>query len=136
MRTTLAAHARKRRVPGEAGLAAAKACIDALEGLAILRAAEELGPTWRGKVVPIFCDNSAFERSLYKGRSKAPRLNVILRRLFALSVEYDCVFEPHWISTHDNIAADALSRGDLPRFQEFVAETFTRCTPRRCGAHT
>ena len=107
--------------------------IDALEGLAILRAAEELGPTWPGKVVPIFCDNSAFERSLYKGRSKAPRLNVILRRLFALSVEYDCVFEPHWISTHDNIAADALSRGDLPRFREFVAEAFTRCTPRRCG---
>ena len=42
--------------------------IDALEGLAILRAAEEIGDTWRGQVVPIYCDNSAFERSLYKGR--------------------------------------------------------------------
>ena len=65
-----------------------------------------------------------FERSLYKGRSKALRLNVILRQLFLLSVKYDCVFEPHWISTHDNVAADALSRGDIPRFQEYVYEHF------------
>ena len=105
--------------------------IDALEGLAILRAARALGPTWRGKVVPIHCDNSAFERSLAKGRSKAPRLNVILRQLFLLSVEYDCVFEPHWISTHDNVAADALSRGDPARFAEFVRETFGPVPLRR-----
>ena len=98
--------------------------IDALEGLAILRAAERLGPTWKHKVVPVFCDNSAFERSLYKGRSKAPRLNIILRQLFLLSVKYDCVFEPHWISTHDNIGADALSRGDFQKFEAFFSEHF------------
>ena len=108
------------------GSRVARQHIDSLEGLAILRAAQEIGASWRGKIVPIHCDNSAFERSLFKGRSKAPRLNIILRELFALSVEYDCVFEPHWISTHDNIAADALSRGDLGRFQEYLREHHSR----------
>ena len=116
------------------GSRVARQHIDALEGLAILRAAQALGPSWRGKVVPIHCDNSAFERSLAKGRSRAPRLNVILRQLFLLSVRYDCVFEPHWISTHDNIAADALSRGDLPRFSEFVAEQYGPLALRRVPA--
>ena len=109
--------------------------IDALEGLAILRAAEEIGDTWRGQVVPIYCDNSAFERSLYKGRSKASRLNIILRQLFTLSVKYDCIFEPHWISTHDNVAADALSRGDMRRFEEFISFQYGgSVSPRRFGS--
>ena len=98
--------------------------IDSLEGRAVLRAVEELGPTLRHKVVPIYIDNTAFERSLHKGRSKAPRLNVILRQLFLLATRYECVFETHWISTHDNIAADALSRGDLERFTSYVGEHY------------
>ena len=106
------------------GSRVARKHIDALEGLAVLRAAEDLGPTWKHQVVPIYCDNSAFERSLYKGRSKASRLNIILRELFLLSVKYDCVFEPHWISTHDNIAADALPRGDLQKFETFVSQHY------------
>ena len=98
--------------------------IDFLEGAAVLRAAEALGPKWKNKIVPIFIDNSAFCGSLRKGRSKAPRLNLILEQLFRLSVQYDCVFEPHWISTHDNIAADALSRWQLSRFKDYVSEHF------------
>lgn len=108
------------------GSRVARKHIDALEGLAVLRAAEDLGPTWRGKVVPVFCDNSAFERSLYKGRSKASRLNIILRQLFLLSVKYDCIFEPHWISTHDNIAADALSRCNIKKFKAHICEHYGR----------
>ena len=98
--------------------------IDSLEGRAVLRAIEELGPNLRHKVVPIYIDNTAFERSLHKGRSKAPRLNAILRELFLLATRYECVFETHWISTHDNIAADALSRGDFERFRSYVGEHY------------
>ena len=114
------------------GSRVARQHIDALEGLAILQAAEEIGHSWRNCVVPIYCDNSAFERSLYKGRSKAPRLNVILRELFVLAAKYECVFEPHWISTHDNIGADALSRGDMRPFEVYISDHYVgNLRPRR-----
>ena len=82
-----------------------------------------------GKSVSFRCtliDNTAFCYSLRKGRSKADRLNEILRELFLISIKYECVFEPHWISTHDNVGADALSRGDMPRFVEWVREHYGR----------
>ena len=46
----------------------------------------------------------------------------IIKQLHELSVEFDCVFMPIWISTHDNIGADALSRNDLDRFQEWAKD--------------
>ena len=106
------------------GSSAKRQPIDYLEGAAVLRAAENLGPTWRKKVVPIFIDNSAFQGAFRKGRSSAPRLNTLLRQLFHLSVQYDCVFEPTWISTHDNIFADTLSRGRLCAFQDHIRQHF------------
>ena len=38
-----------------------------------------------------------------------------------MAISFECIFEFHWISTHDNIFADALSRPDpLPAFLELV----------------
>ena len=95
-------------------------CIDALEGDAVLRAARTIGHLWSKSRVPFYIDSSSFQLSFVKGRSKAERLNVILRQLYELSVELDCIFVPIWISTHDNIGADALSRGDFVRFQSWA----------------
>ena len=92
--------------------------IHTLEGDAVLRAARALAPRWRSKRVPFFIDNSAFQLSFKKGRSKSPELNGLLRKLFLISVQFDCLFVPQWISTHNNVAADALSRADIPRFFE------------------
>ena len=84
-------------------------------------AAADLGESWRGKVVPLHIDNRAFQLSGKKGWSKAERLVKQLRALFWLAVKYDCVFEFEWISTHDNVYADALSRPDGERrFHELV----------------
>ena len=94
------------------GSSAARQPIDFLEGDAVVLCAEDLGPGWFRCVVPIFLDNTAFERSATKGRSRAERLNDLLRRLFALSLKYECIFEFHWLSTHVNKHADALSRED------------------------
>ena len=98
------------------GSSEARQPIHYLEGAAVLRAARDLGPTWKNKVVPIYIDNSSFQLSLVKGWSKSDLLVELLRELFLLSVKYEFIFEPHWISTHDNIAADALSRGQQRRF--------------------
>lgn len=106
----------------EYGSADRKRNIHYLEGDAVLRAVKALGHKWHRKRVPIFIDNSAFQLSFVKGRSRSEELNTILRELFALSVEFECIFEPHWISTHLNIQADALSRGQLERFFESADE--------------
>ena len=109
-------------------------CIDALEGDAVLRAARTIGHLWSKKRVPFYIDSSSFQLSFVKGRSRAERLNVILRQLYELSVELDCIFVPIWISTHENIGADALSRGDFFRFEGWAqmhapdGVSFKRCS--------
>ena len=92
------------------GSAASKQLIDCLEGDAVLVAVTDLAPSWRGKVVPLHIDNRSFQLSGAKGWSKADRLTRQLRVLFEVAVKFECVFEFHWISTHDNVLADALSR--------------------------
>ena len=104
--------------------------IDELEGDVVRRAAKSIGHQWRGCRVPIQIDNQSFQLSFKKGWSRAKRLTAILRDLHSSSVRYDCVFVPKWISTHDNIGADALSRQDFVRFrawaQDFIPSTLER----------
>lgn len=119
----------------EYGTADRRRHIHWLEGDAVLRAARALAPRWRGKRVPFYIDNSSFQLSFKKGRSKAAELNVILRELFLISTKFDCVFVPRWISTSDNILADALSRAQLGRFFEaaYQLPSSSQCLCR--GSH-
>ena len=103
------------------GASDAKKPIDYLEGKSVLIAAQYLGHTWYRKIVPLLIDNTAFQLSLVKGRSKAERLNELLRDLFYLSVKHHCIFRPTWIATDDNVFADALSRAQWSRFFEAVS---------------
>ena len=108
---------------GKFGSSSSHKPIDFLEGDAVLRAARSLGKGWRGKRVLIHIDNSAFQLSFKKGRSKVERLNVLLRSLHLLAVQLDCIFVPVWISTHDNVGADALSRSRFDEFDAWFAAT-------------
>lgn len=85
------------------GTAASRRLIYQLEGDTVVRANIMLAPRWKGLIIPFGIDNSAFQRSAAKGRSKADRLNSLLRHLFVLQVKYDYVLSPSWISTHDNL---------------------------------
>jgi len=105
---------------GVYGAADKRRFIDALEGDAVLRAAKSLGHLWRGKRVPFYIDSKSFQLSFAKGRSTAERLSAVLRELYSLSVSLDCIFIPIWLSTHANIGADALSRGDIVRYKEWA----------------
>ena len=60
--------------------------------------------------------------------------------MFRLSVHYECVFMFYWISTHENVLADALSRpGGLrtflehPRLREFVQPGAVLQAHATCG---
>ena len=97
--------------------------IDYLEGCTILVAVRQLSRLWRKCRVTIWIDNSAFQQSGAAGRSKVERLNVLLRRLLVLQVEYEFILEYKWISSEDNYLADHLSRGRLQEFLEAVEDS-------------
>jgi len=92
------------------GRHAAHKPIDFLEGDVVTVCVEQEGHSWSGCIVPMGVDNKAFELSGEKGRSKAPRLNELLRELFARQVEFNCVLDFFWLSSADNLLADYLSR--------------------------
>jgi hypothetical protein len=97
------------------GTSAARKPIDELEGDVVVLMISLLGGEhWRGLLIPIYIDNSAFQQSGKKGWSKADRLNDLLKLIFQFSVKWGCIFMFYWISTHDNVLADALSRPETP----------------------
>lgn len=85
--------------------------------------------------------DSAFQRSAVKGWSRAERLTLLLRKLFELCMQFECVMQFVWLSARENVYADALSRvGGEEAFLRLVRETdflppnvFLRRDPR-CGA--
>ena len=97
--------------------------IDFLEGDTVVEACTRLAWAWSGKMVTIFCDNRAFQQSGAKGRSKAERLNGLLKDLFLLMLKFRFVIDWHWISTDDNVDADHLSRDREQDFLSSVHET-------------
>ena len=86
-------------------------------------AVQRLAHKWRGCVVEFFIDNQSFQKSGAKGRSRANRLNDLLRELFALMLQFGFVITWTWIATDDNVNADHLSRGRLDDFFRTVYES-------------
>ena len=101
------------------GAAAQRHMIDFLEGDVVVEAVRDLGHLWHRMVVTFRIDNSAFQRSAVKGWSRAERLTLLLRRLFELCVQFECVLCFVWLSTKENVYADALS-GSMARRRFYV----------------
>ena len=101
------------------GNAAARRPIDFLEGDTVVGAVERLGSGWKKQWIPFGVDNQAFQKSADKGRSRAERLNLLLKRLFVLQIRFDCILRFFWLSTTANYLADHLSRD---RAAAFLAE--------------
>ena len=93
-----------------------------MEGDTVKRACAAEGYRWRGKLVPFGIDNSAFQQSLDKGRSKAPRLNDVLRGTFVMQIQDGYILAPFWISSEDNFLADHLSRDREADFLALVGD--------------
>ena len=87
----------------------------------VVACVERLAHKW-GCVVQFFIDNSSFQKSGAKGRSKAHRLNDLLRELLALMIKFGFVITWTWIATEENVDADHLSRGRVDEFLRTVYE--------------
>ncbi len=118
------------------GASARRKPIDWLEGDTVVVAAEDMSEQWRGCKVPFGVDNMSFEKSAAKGRSKAERLNVLIRELFALMLKFHFIIEFYWLSSEANFLADHLSRDRLAEFLNDVYSSgfWTISTP--CLPHS
>ena len=103
------------------GTRAARQPIDYLEGDTVVFGIQEMGARWRQCTVPFGIDNSAFQLSLAKNRSRAPRLNNLVREAFAEQVRHECIVQSFWLSSEDNLLADDLSRD---READFLAHAY------------
>ena len=92
------------------GTSASRQPIDVLEADMVVDAAAHVAPKYKGMIIPFGIDNSAFQLSAAKGWSRAPRLQVFVKRLFLLAIDNNCVFEFEWWSSHENLLADLLTR--------------------------
>ena len=118
------------------GTSAARKPIDFIEGDVVVRACMERGETWRGMLIPFGIDNSAFQASAAKGRSRAPRLNYHLRKLFSEQILKGYILQPYWLSSEDNYLADHLSRGRVQAFLEALPGSgFLRVSVYDCRFH-
>ena len=74
---------------------------------------------WSGQIVSFFVDNQSFEKSGEAGRSRAERLNDILKEIFMLQIIHNFVIKWFWIDTKRNRLSDHLSRN---REDEFLRD--------------
>ena len=92
---------------------------------------ERWGPSWRNQRVCAVTDNTQVMWALRKGRSKNKFSMVWLREIFWLSVTHNFVIDSVYISTHDNILCDSLSRLDdeesISKIKERMSEDSMCC---------
>ena len=99
------------------------------ELLPIIVACAVWGKPWRGKTIKVRCDNAAVVTIVNKGRSKEPRAMHLMRCLFFFLARFNVFIVAEHIARRVNVAADSLSRGNLPLFRRQVPTAELSPTP-------
>ena len=102
--------------------------INCLELLAVLIACRQYGNRWARKRIRMHCDNTASCFTLGSGASKSPTMMVAQRGIALEAARCHFQIRGDWISTHDNIGADAASRDDIERLRTWAKRTLGATT--------
>ncbi len=81
--------------------------------------------------VVLNCDNQAAVNIINSGTSKCLKCMELVRFITGHAIHHNIIFSAAYISTKDNIVADALSRLDLDLFFKVVPEAVTHGRRRR-----
>ena len=95
------------------------------ELLPVVMACALWGMAWQGQAVRCHCDNEAVVAILKSGTSKNPLVMHLMRCLFLFSAHYQLYLDPVHLPGKVNVAADNLSRDNLP-----VSAAGTHSTPQ------
>ena len=99
------------------------------ELLPILFAMVLWGKCWSGKRVECHCDNMAVVAVVNSGRTKDKTMMHMLRCMFFVAAYHDIQIHATHLPRVENIAADSLSRNNLPTFLQAVPDAATLPTP-------
>ena len=97
----------------------------------IVLACAEWGPQLKRKVVLFECDNMAVVSAVAKGTAKPDLVMYLLRCLWFFTAHYDMLIRIQHIPGSSNLAADHLSRNQLPKFFSCVPQASPLPTPLR-----
>ena len=75
------------------------------------------GEKMKGSYIKMYIDNQAAQCCLNSGTSKEPRLVALLRSIYHYTTIHGIHYRSYYLSTHQNEAADSLSRLDWTRFK-------------------
>ena len=101
------------------------------EMYAVVQAAATWGSQWAGKRILFHVDNMSVVHVLRSRTSKSPAIMDLVRALLFIAATYQFDFSSAYISTHDNVVADALSRLDFYKFWRLVpGADITMTTPQ------
>ena len=116
--------------------------ISQLEMLAVAIAAHQWGEYLAGRRIVVRVDNESSVYTINSGRCRDGGMMVAMRQLFFAACKHSFALRSRWISTEDNVLADAASRWDAePRYRQVFfdfartelglsAEELTRVEPR------
>ena len=80
------------------------------------------GHKWSRKRILFHCDNMGTVHILHKGRSRAPAIMRLMRRLVLLAAQHNFAFTATFLPGRNNCIADALSRFQMERFWAMVPD--------------
>lgn len=87
------------------------------------------GRPWTGKTVRCLCDNAAVVAVVNSGSSRCERVMHLMRSLFFVAARHNIFLVAQHIPGRENVAADALSRNNLPSFRVQEPRAQLRQTP-------
>ena len=99
------------------------------ELLPIVVASAVWGEQWIGRHILFQCDNAAVVAIVNRGRSKHPLAMHYTRLLYLLAAVYNFSFHCTHIPGKRNMAADALSRNNIPLFLQINPSADSQPTP-------
>ena len=99
------------------------------ELLPIVMACAVGGRRWSGQRVRCLCDNAAVVAIINSGRSKDALAMHLMRCLFFFRAHFNLSIYAAHIPGKDNIAADSLSRDNVPLFRQQVQHAAAQATP-------
>ena len=87
------------------------------------------GDNWRGKTIKCICDNAAVVAIISSGRSKDNLVMHLMRCLTFFLAQFNIILVSEHLPGKNNVAADALSRNNLPLFRQQVHHASPHPTP-------
>jgi hypothetical protein len=105
-----------------------------LELLAVHRSLQVFLEQLRGRSTLLWCDNASVVHILNNTTTRSPEMMALLRRIWWLLDTAGIDLRVRWISTHENVLADALSRGS-PHDELMINDSTWARLERRFGPH-